>query len=220
MTEYRAPLREMQFLIDELAAKRVAEGLPARDGFNADLVGSVLSEAARWAEEVLVPLYPSGDQEVPELRDGRVYISQDIKSAYSQFVAGGWCGLVFEEEWGGQNLPELVSVAVGEIWKSANLAFSNCPLLTSAAASALRNHGSDELKARFLRQLVSGECTGTMNLTEPQAGSDLSALRATAESEGDYYRLRGKKIFITWGDHDMTENVVHLVLAKLPDAFR
>ena len=125
---------------------------------------------------------------------------------------------MFEEEWGGQNLPELVSVAVGEIWKSANLAFSNCPLLTSAAASALRNHGSDELKARFLRQLVSGECTGTMNLTEPQAGSDLSALRATAESEGDYYRLRGKKIFITWGDHDLTDNILHFVLARTPES--
>jgi len=218
MSEYRAPLREMQFLIDELAGKREAEGLPARDGLNADLVGSVLSEAARWAEEVLVPLYPLGDREIPELRDGHVCIAQDVKSAFSQFVEGGWCSLAFEKEWGGQNLPELVSVPVGEIWKSANLAFSNCPLLTSAAASALRDHGGEELKARFLRQLVSGECTGTMSLTEPQAGSDLSALRATAVPDGDYYRLRGKKIFITWGDHDLTDNILHFVLARTPES--
>ena len=216
MSEYRAPLREMQFLIDELAAHRAAEGLPASEGVSADVVDAVLSEAARWAEEVLVPLYPSGDREAPELRDGHVHISQDVKSAFSQFVEGGWCGLAFEEEWGGQDLPELVSVPVGEIWKSANLAFSSCPMLTSAAASTLRDHGSEELKARFLSQLVSGECTGTMNLTESQAGSDLGALRATAEPEDDHYRLRGKKIFITWGDHDLTENILHLVLARTP----
>jgi len=217
MPEYRAPLREMQFLIDGLAGERVAAGLRAGEGANPDLVGAVLSEAARWAEEVLVPLYRLGDREGPELRDGHVYISQEVKSAFSQFVEGGWCGLTFEEEWGGQDLPELVSVPVAEIWKSSNLAFSSCPMLTSGAASALRDHGSEELKQRFLRQLVSGESTATMNLTEPQAGSDLGALRASAEREGDHFRLRGKKIFITWGDHDLTENILHLVLARTTD---
>lgn len=216
MSEYRAPLREMQFLIEELVADRAAQGLPADEGLNADLLGAVLSEAARWAEEVLVPLYPRGDREGPELRDGRVYISQDVKTAFSQFVEGGWCSLAFEEEWGGQGLPELVSVPVAEIWKSANLPFSSCPMLTSAAASTLRDHGSEALKARFLPALVSGESTGTMNLTEPQAGSDLASLRAIAEPEGDHYRLKGKKIFITWGDHDLTENILHLVLARTP----
>ena len=216
MTEYRAPLREMQFLIDELAVDRATQSLPPSEGATPDLMGAVLSEAARWAEEVLVPLYREGDRKGPELRDGHVHISQEVSAAFSQFVEGGWCGLSFEAEWGGQDLPEIVSVPVAEIWKSANLAFSSCPMLTSAAASTLRDHGSDELKQRFLRQLVSGEFTGTMNLTEPQAGSDLGALSTAAEPQGDHYRLRGKKIFITWGDHDLTENILHLVLARTP----
>ena len=216
MSEYRAPLREMQFLIQELASEGPRQGLPAAEGTSPELVGAILSEAARWAEAVLVPLYRLADHEGPELREGKVHISEEFKDAFSQFVEAGWCGLAFEEEWGGQALPELIAVPVGEIWKSANLAFSTCPMLTAGAAHTLRDHGSDALKARFLRQLVSGVCTGTMNLTEPQAGSDLAALITIAEPHAEHYRLRGRKIFITWGDHDLTENILHLVLARTP----
>jgi len=218
MTEYRAPLREMQFLIEGLCTLGEDEGLQAAQGPDPDLVEAILGEASRWSEDVLVPLYRFGDLKEPELRQGRVRIPEEVKAAYGQFIDGGWCGLAFEEKWGGQGLGNLVSSAVGEIWKSANLGFSNCPMLTQAAAHALNEHGSDELKARFLPRLVSGEWAGTMNLTEPQAGSDLAAVRAIAEPEGGHYRLRGKKIFITWGDQDLTENIVHLVLARTPDA--
>jgi len=147
-----------------------------------------------------------------------VVAAQGFGAAYRQFVENGWNGLGGDSEYGGQGLPGLIAAATVEIWNSANMAFALCPLLTAGAMEALKQHGARELKARYLPKLVSGEWTGTMNLTEPQAGSDLSAVRTKAVPEGDHYRLYGQKIFITWGDHDMTDNVVHLVLARTPDA--
>jgi len=218
LSEYRAPLADIRGLVQELSRLGQAERLPIFTELDSDLVEVVLDEAARWAEAVLDPLYRLGDCEPPVLLDGQVKVPEPIKSAYAQFVEGGWGSLAFEEEWGGSGLPQLISVAVSEIWKSANLGVSLCPMLTQAAARTLREHGTDDLKARFLRKLVRGEWTGTMNLTEPQAGSDLAALLTRAEPEGDHYRLRGRKILITWGDHDLTENIVHLVLARTPSA--
>jgi len=182
------------------------------------LADAVLEEAAKLASEVLAPLNKTGDEQGASLTRDGVVAAQGFGAAYRQFVENGWNGLGGDSEYGGQGLPGLIAAATVEIWNSANMAFALCPLLTAGAMEALKQHGARELKARYLPKLVSGEWTGTMNLTEPQAGSDLSAVRTKAVPEGDHYRLYGQKIFITWGDHDMTDNVVHLVLARTPDA--
>jgi len=178
----------------------------------------VLGEAGKFAQEVLDPLNRVGDREGVQLADGEVKTSSGYADAYRQFVAAGWNGLAGEVRYGGQGLPHAVATVVHEIWNSANMAFCLAPMLTSGVLEAFRHHGSEEQRATFLPKLTSGEWTGTMNLTEPQAGSDLSAVRMQAEREGDHYRLRGTKIFITWGEHDLTENIVHLTLARTPDA--
>jgi acyl-CoA dehydrogenase len=178
----------------------------------------VLEEAAKLAGEVLAPLNKPGDEQGASLTKEGVVAADGFAKAYRQFVENGWNGLSGDPEYGGQGLPGLIAAATIEMWNSANMSFALCPLLTAGATEAIKAHASDELKSRFLPKLVSGEWTGTMNLTEPQAGSDLSAVRTSAIPEGDHYRISGQKIFITWGDHDMAENVVHLVLARLPDA--
>jgi acyl-CoA dehydrogenase len=178
----------------------------------------VLEEAAKLAAEVLAPLNKPGDAQGARLGKDGVIAADGFAAAYRKFVEGGWNGLGSDPQFGGQGLPSLVLAAAVEMWNSANMSFALCPVLTIGAMEAIKAHGSDELKARYLPKLVSGEWTGTMNLTEPQAGSDLSAVRTRAVPEGDHYRIRGQKIFITWGDHDMAENVIHLVLARLPDA--
>jgi len=178
----------------------------------------VLEEAAKLASEVLSPLNKSGDAKGARLGDGGVLAADGFAAAYRQFVDGGWNGLSGDPECGGQGLPELVLTATIEMWNAANMSFALCPLLTAGAMEALKHHGSPTLRKSYLPKLVTGEWTGTMNLTEPQAGSDLSAVRTSAVPRGDHYRLHGQKIFITWGDHDMAENVVHLVLARTPDA--
>lgn len=216
MGGYRAPIREMRFWLD--LRLQGGRSMPVYAEVSADLLDGVLEEAARLAEEVLDPLYRLGDERGAEIVDGQVRLPAEIKAAYARFIEGGWVGLPVGTDIGGQGLPQLVSVAVNEIWKSANLAFSQCPMLTQGAIETLQRHGSDALRKRFLPQMVSGAWTGAMNLTEPQAGSDLGALRSTAVPEGDHYRLKGRKIFITWGDHDLAENVVHLVLARTPGA--
>src|SRR5271165_18758 len=218
MPSYRAPLRDMQFVITELAGLERLATLPGYEEATPDLAEAVLEEAAKLASEVLAPLNQPGDQQGASLTKGGVVAADGFGSAYRQFVENGWNGLAGDPEYGGQGLPALISAATVEIWNSANMSFALCPLLTAGATEALKQHGSRELKARYLAKMVSGEWTGTMNLTEPQAGSDLSAVRAKAVPEGDHYRLYGQKIFITWGDHDMTDNVVHLVLARTPDA--
>ncbi len=218
MSTYSAPLQDMQFAINELTGLAEVTALPGFGETNAELVAAVLGEAAKFAQEVLDPLNRSGDQQGARLADGKVSAPDGFAKAYQQFVAAGWNALSGQTAYGGQALPHVVSMPVQEIWNSANMAFCLCPMLTTGVVEAMRIHGSAEQQQRFLPKLTSGEWAGTMNLTEPQAGSDLSAVRTRAELEGDHYRLRGTKIFITWGEQDMSQNIVHLVLARTPDA--
>ena len=199
MSTYNAPLRDMQFLIREVIGLAEISALPGFEEVNAELVDAVLGEAANFAREVLDPLNRSGDKQGARLTDGRVSAPDGFAQAYRQFVDGGWNGLAGPAAHGGQGLPHLVAVAVAEMWNGANLSFSLCPMLTTGVLEALRAHGSPAQQARYLPHLTSGRWSGTMNLTEPQAGSDLSAVRTRAVQEGDHYRIQGTKIFITWG---------------------
>lgn len=219
MSDYIAPIRDMQFVMQELAGLDEVGALPGCEEVTPDLVDAILEEANKLASEVLSPLNVVGDREGAKWSDGQVSTAPGWTQAYEQFVAGGWPGLAMESEYGGQGLPKLVSTAVNEMWKASNMAFSLCPMLTTGAIEALILRGSDVQKSAYLEKMVSGEWTGTMNLTEPQAGSDLAAVRSRAEPQGDgTYKIFGQKIFITYGDHDLTDNIIHLVLARLPDA--
>ena len=218
MSVYTAPLQDMHFAINQLAGLGEVTAMPQYGEINAELAAAVLDEAARFAQEVLEPLNRSGDQQGARLADGKVTAPDGFAKAYQQFVAAGWNALGGQPDYGGQNLPHIVSMPVQEIWNSANMAFCLCPMLTTGVVEAMHVHGSAEQQRLFLPKLTTGEWAGTMNLTEPQAGSDLSAVRTRATPEGDHYRLRGTKIFITWGEHDMSGNIVHLVLARTPDA--
>ena len=218
MSTYTAPLQDMHFVLHELAGLAEVIALPGWEEVTPEVVEAVLGEAGKFAQEVLDPLNRVGDREGARLADGEVKTPAGYADAYRQFVTAGWNGLAGEVQYGGQGLPHAVATAVHEIWNSANMAFCLAPMLTSGVLEAFRHHGSEEQRALFLPKLTSGEWTGTMNLTEPQAGSDLSAVRMEAVREGDHYRLRGTKIFITWGEHDLTENIVHLTLARTPDA--
>ena len=219
MSEYIAPVRDMQFVLKELAGLDQVARLPGCEEATPDLVDAILEEAAKFAEGVLSPLNRLGDQEGAKWHDKAVTMPKGFKEAYKLFADSGWTALQCEPEWGGQGLPRLVGAAVTEMWKSANHAFSLCPLLTTGAIEALALAGSDALKKTYLEKMVNGQWTGTMNLTEPNAGSDLAAVRTRAEPQADgSYRIFGQKIFITYGDHDMVENLVHLVLARTPTA--
>ena len=220
MSTYHAPLPEMTFVMNELAGLSQVASLPGFEDATPDTVAAILAEAAKFATDVLDPLNQSGDREgAVRLPDGSVRTPKGFKDAYLRFVANGWNGLTKNPEYGGQGLPQLVSTPIEEMWHSANMAFDLCPLLTQGAIEAIELAGSDYLKATFLPKMVSGEWTGTMNLTEAQAGSDLAAVRTRAEPQADgTYKLFGQKIFITYGEHDYTDNIVHLVLARLPDA--
>lgn len=219
MAAYRAPASDMRFVINELAGFESVRALIEDEDLTGDLVDAILNEADKFASEVLGPLNVVGDREGCVLENGIVRTPTGFREAYSRFVEGGWNGIHFSPEHGGQGLPRLVSTAVSEMWTGANMAFGLCPMLTQAAADALARHGSESLKAAYLPKLVSGEWTGTMNLTEPQAGSDLARVRTRAVPDGNgAYRITGQKIFITFGDHDLTENIIHMVLARLPDA--
>ena len=218
MSTYAAPLKDMRFAIRELAGLSEVSALPGFGEVNAELADAVLAEAGKFAQEVLDPLNRDGDKQGARLADGKVIPPKGFKEAYRKFIEAGWNGLGGQPEYGGQGLPHLVATPVQEIWKSGNMALCLAPMLTSGVFEALRHHGSPQQQKTYLPKLTSGEWTGTMNLTEPQAGSDLSAVSTRAEREGDHYRIRGTKIFITWGEHDMSENIVHLVLARTPDA--
>jgi acyl-CoA dehydrogenase len=219
MSDYVPPLKDMQFVIKELIGLTEYAGLPGVAEVTPDVVDQVLSEAGKFAAEVLAPLNRVGDLQGAKLADGKVTTPPGFSDAYRQFVESGWNALAGLEAFGGQALPRLVSMPVAEIWNSANMAFSLCPMLTTGVLEALQRKGTPEQQRTFLPKLTSGEWTGTMNLTEPQAGSDLSAVRTRAIPQADgSYRLHGQKIFITYGEHDLAENIIHLVLARTPDA--
>ncbi|WP_300439692.1 acyl-CoA dehydrogenase C-terminal domain-containing protein [Zoogloea sp.] len=219
MSTYIAPVKDMLFAMNELAGLQDIVTLPGNEDVSIDLVEAILDEAGKFATEVVDPLNPVGDRQGNKWKDGVVTTADGFKEAYASFCETGWNGMPASTEFGGQGLPVTVSTAVLEMWKSASISFSLCQMLTLGAVEAIAHHGSDELKATYLPNMVSGKWTGTMNLTEPQAGSDLAAIRSKAEPRGDgTYAISGTKIFITWGEHDMAENIVHLVLARLPDA--
>src|SRR5512133_689915 len=219
MRDYAAPLRDMQFVLRELAPLDDVARLPGCGDVNLELAEAILKEAGKFAAGVLSPLNVVGDREGARVADGEVTTPRGWRDAYRQFVDGGWNALSCNPEYGGQGVPRLVSALVEEMWNGANVSFALCPMLTRGAIEALELEGSEELKRTYLPKLVSGEWAGTMVLTEPQAGSDLSAVRTRAVPQKDgTYRLEGQKIFITYGEHDLTENIVHLVLARTPDA--
>jgi acyl-CoA dehydrogenase len=215
---YRAPLRDLRFVLDELLQAQQLAKLPGLEDYSSEVAESILGEAARFAEGVLDPINRSGDQQGARWTPEGVVSAPGFREAYRQFAEGGWAQLGADPDYGGQPAPQVLVTAVQELWAAANLAFKLCPMLTHGAVHALELRGSPEQKRRFLPKMVSGEWTGTMVLTEPQAGSDLAQIRTRAVPEGDHYRLFGQKIFITWGDHDCTTNIIHMVLARVEGA--
>ena len=218
MSTYVAPLKDMRFVMKELAGLDEVSKLPGYEEATADTADAILEEAAKFATEVLDPLNWVGDQEGSVWKDGAVKTPKGFREAYQQYVEAGWGALPVDAKWGGQGLPRIVSTPVEEMWCSANMSFSLCPMLTQGAIHAIELAGSEALQKTYLGKMATGEWTGTMNLTEPQAGSDLALLRTKAERAGDHYLISGQKIFITYGEQDFTENIVHLVLARTPDA--
>jgi alkylation response protein AidB-like acyl-CoA dehydrogenase len=212
---YRAPLRELRFVIEELLGAAQLAACPELADYSDELAASVLDEAARFAQTVLDPLNRSGDVEGARWTPEGVVTAAGFRDAYQQFVAGGWPQLGTDPEYGGQRVPQVLATAVQELWAASNLAFKLCPMLTHGAVHALDLCGSPAQKQLFLPRMVSGEWTGTMDLTEPQAGSDLAQVRTRAVPDGKGFRVFGQKIFITWGDHDLTSNTIHMVLGRI-----
>ncbi|WP_315765060.1 MULTISPECIES: acyl-CoA dehydrogenase [unclassified Bradyrhizobium] len=216
---YRAPINDILLALNHGAGLKAAVEAGHYGDFDLDITTAVLEEAGKFASDVLAPLNKIGDRNGVKLADGKVTTAPGWPDAYRRWTEAGWNAVSGPEAFGGQGLPLAINAACTEIWSASNVAFGLCPLLTLSAIEALDAHGSDELKRIYLAKLISGEWTGTMQLTEPQAGSDVGALRTRAERAGDgTYRITGSKIFITYGDHDMTDNIVHFVLARLPDA--
>jgi alkylation response protein AidB-like acyl-CoA dehydrogenase len=219
MSEYLAPLKDMQFVLKHLVGLGEVAKLPGCEEMSEDIVDAILEEAGKLATGVLSPLNRSGDVQGAKWQDGVVTMPAGFKEAYHQFVEAGWGNIGAPPEFGGQGLPHMLGTAVEEMWGSANMAFKLCPMLTHGAVEALNHVGSDALKKKFLPGMVSGKWTGTMNLTEPQAGSDLSLVRTKAVPQADgSFRLSGQKIFITYGEHDYTENIIHMVLGRIEGA--
>jgi alkylation response protein AidB-like acyl-CoA dehydrogenase len=208
MSDYQPPVQDMKFLLTRVL------------GFQSESVDeatmeAIFDEAAKLASDVLAPINQAGDKTSAKLKDGEVTTSPGFKVAYKQYCEGGWNAVPFDPEFGGQGLPYAVAFPVQEMWQGANMAFGLCPLLNQGAVEAINHHGSEEQKKFYLPKMISGEWTGTMNLTEPQAGSDLGLIRTKAEKQGDgTYKISGQKIFITYGEHDYTDNIIHLVLAR------
>lgn len=219
MTEYNAPTRDMIFTLQEVADFGEMTKACNHEDASPDLVSAILDEAAKFSGSVLAPLNKFGDSTGVILDMNQcVRTPEGFREAYQQYVEGSWGSLQFTPDFGGQGLPFSLAIPVQEMWHSANMAWGLCPLLSQGAVEALTENASEELKQHLLPKMVTGEWTGTMNLTEPQSGSDLAGIRTTAKPHGDHYLITGQKIFITWGEHDMAENIVHLVLARLPDA--
>lgn len=219
MSTYNAPLRDMTFVLKEIAGLEEICALPGNEECSVELVESILDEAAKFATGVLDPINRGGDTVGSVCKDGVVTTAPGFKDAYKLFCETGWMAMPFDPEFGGQGLPAAVTMAVNEMWKSSNMAFALCPMLTGGAIEAIAHHASDELKQKYLPKMIEGTWSGTMNLTEPNAGSDLAAIITKAKPAGDgTYLVSGTKIFITWGENDCAENIIHLVLARLPDA--
>jgi alkylation response protein AidB-like acyl-CoA dehydrogenase len=218
MATYEAPIRDILFVLNELAGAEELSRLPGFEEATPDMLEAILDEANKLASEVLSPLNQTGDQQGSVMVDDKIQVPEGFADAYEQFVSNGWLGLGQNTDYGGQGLPFSLHMAVSEMWNSANMSLALCPMLTAGAIEAIDTHADDELKQKYLPKLVSGEWTGTMNLTESHAGSDLAAISSKAIPEGDHYLISGQKIFITWGDHEITGNIVHLVLARLPNA--
>ena len=216
---YRAPVKDMLFVMQNLAGLEAVARLPGYEDAGLDTATAVLEECAKLNQDVVAPLNREGDKYPSSFHDGKVSATPGFKAAFQQYAAGGWQGLNHPTEFGGQGLPKLIHAACLEMSNSANVSFALCPLLTDGAIEALLTAGSHAMKALYLPKLIDGSWTGTMNLTEPQAGSDLAAVRSRAEPQADgSYKVFGTKIFITWGEHDMAENIVHLVLARVTGA--
>ncbi|MCB2099163.1 MAG: acyl-CoA dehydrogenase [Parvularculaceae bacterium] len=217
MSDYAPPIADMRFAATKLAGFSEIAAMSA-DDLNEELLASIFEEGGKFAAGVLAPLNRVGDRQGSKLVNGAVKTPDGWRDAYQRFVEGGWNAVPFDPEFGGQGLPWLVATALFDLWHSSNMAFALCPMLTQAAVEAVSKYGSPDQKAAYLSKMISGEWTGTMQLTEPQAGSDLARIRAKAVREGDHYRITGQKIFITYGDHDLTDNTIHMVLARTPDA--
>jgi len=219
MYNYRAPRRELQFVLHEVLQAAQVLATLGRPDINQELIDEIMEEGARFSEGVLSPLNTTGDWQPPTISDGFVTTSAGFKEAYRLFREAGWTGMSADTAIGGQGLPALAHIPVGEMLCSSAMAWRMASGLSEGAIAALTRHASEDLKARYLPKLVSGEWTGTMCLTEPQAGTDLAILRTRAEAVADgSYKISGTKIYISWGEHDLTDNIVHLVLARLPDA--
>ncbi|MFT3731578.1 MAG: acyl-CoA dehydrogenase [Hyphomicrobium sp.] len=216
---YQAPIDDIVFALETVAGLKEVGTNGLYPGLDQETIVAVIQEAGNFGAEVLAPLNAIGDRVGSKLLEGNVTTPPGFSEAYKSFVSGGWSTLPCSEAYGGQGLPEIASTPVGEIWNAANVSFGLCPLLTQGAIHAIEVGGSEALKAKYLPKMVAGQWTGTMNLTEPHAGSDLGPLstRAVRQDDGTY-RITGTKIFITWGEHGMAENIIHLVLARLPDA--
>ncbi|HEV8445155.1 MAG TPA: acyl-CoA dehydrogenase C-terminal domain-containing protein [Steroidobacteraceae bacterium] len=215
---YRAPVKDIRFVLDELIDGDALRACPEFADYSSETADAVLGEAARFAETILDPLCKSGDREGAHWSANGVTMPEGFRAAYLQFCESGWPALRAETEFGGQNVPAVLGTAVEELWAGANLAFKLCPMLTQGAIEAIQRFASEPQKQLYLPKMVRGEWTGTMNLTEPQAGSDLAQVRTRAVPAGPNYRIHGQKIFITYGEHDLTENIVHMVLARIDGA--
>ncbi|HET6221036.1 MAG TPA: acyl-CoA dehydrogenase family protein, partial [Dongiaceae bacterium] len=218
MSAYEAPLPDMLFALEEIADLAGIAALPGYEEATPELVRPVLDEAAKFAGGVLAPLNRIGDRQGSRLENGVVRTPDGFRDAYAKFIEGGWNALPFDPAFGGQGLPWALATAAQEMWNAANMSFALCPLLTQGAVELLQSHGSVEQKRTYLPNLISGRWTGTMNMTEPQAGSDVGAVRTRAVKDGQHYRITGQKIFITYGEHDLADNIVHMVLARTPEA--
>ncbi|HNJ85956.1 MAG TPA: acyl-CoA dehydrogenase family protein, partial [Agitococcus sp.] len=220
MPIYKAPLRDMQFTLNEvLEANTFWQNTPKLSHVDGDTVNAILEAMAQFSEDILLPINRSGDEEGCTFNNGVVTVPAGFKEAFKQYAEGGWIGLGAEEEFGGQSMPKMLTVLTDEMLFATNPSFTLYPLLTIGAGMAMTQHASEELKNTYLPKMYSGEWSGTMCLTEPHSGTDLGIIRTKAEPQADgTFKITGTKIFITGGEHNMTENHVHLVLAKLPDA--
>jgi len=219
MIPYNAPIQDMRFTLNHVVGLPAVAQLPGYEAADADLVDAVLEEAGKLARDVLAPINWQGDQEGAVLENGVVRTATGFKEAYKAYAEGGWNSVPFDPDHGGQGLPWTLAMPIQEMWNAANMSFALCPMLNQGAVELLSEHGSEAQKSLYLDKMISGEWTGTMNLTEPQAGSDVGAVRTRAVPQGDgTYRITGQKIYITYGEHDFTPNIIHMVLARTPDA--